>query len=189
MNDLPYLGCRKGSSIGPHPRHRLALEFSLSPCPAHVCFFLGRSQSGRELRAGVGQRPVALTGLWGGRQLSGSMRGQGVMGNWCRSQVVVSAPGCWHDLERDSPPCLQPVGSPSEVTPLARPPFLFTPGRGVCALSRSGRVIANVGVVSVLFTKPCHVYRLLFDSLSHLTSLQRKSCYCFIISLQPRSGQ
>lgn len=43
-------------------------------------------------------------------------------------------------------------------------------GRGVCALSGSGGITtANVGVASALLTKPCHVHRLLFDSLSHLT--------------------
>lgn len=41
----------------------------------------------------------------------------------------------------------------------------------MCALRRSGRIIiANVCVAPVLFTKPCHVYRLLLDSSSLLIS-------------------
>lgn len=35
------------------------------------------------------------------------------------------------------------------------------------------RRVANVCVAPALFTKPTHVYRLRFDSLSHLTSLQK----------------
>lgn len=80
----------------------------------------------------------------------------------------MSVPGSWNDLERDPRPL--PVGSPSGVKPpsFARPPFLSTPGKrvevggGACSISRSRRVIANVCVAPALFTKPCHVYRLLF---------------------------
>lgn len=71
----------------------------------------------------------------------------------------------------------------------ARPPFLSTPekrvevGGRVCSLSRSRRVIANVCVVPALFTKLCHVYKLLFDSFSHLTSLQKARAVTVLLLL------
>ena len=40
--------------------------------------------------------------------------------------------------------------------------------RGVCALLRSGRIIANGCVAPALLTKACHVCTLFLDSLSHL---------------------
>lgn len=135
------------------PRSPLSFG-ALSPFPAHVCLLLGPSQNGRGLRAEVGQSPVGPAGLRRERQLE--WKHEGPVGGWCRAQVVVSIPGCWNDLERDFPPCPGPVGSPSWVTLLARLPFLTTSGkraeigREVCALSRGGRVIVNVGVVSAV---------------------------------------
>lgn len=51
------------------------------------------------------------------------------LGDWGRTRILVSVPGCWDDLESDHPPFL--VRSPSGVTPSspARPPLLPCPGK------------------------------------------------------------
>lgn len=53
----------------------------------------------------------------------------------------------------------------------------------MCAFSRSGRIIANVCVATTKFTKPCHIYSLLFDSLSHLTFCREEELLLFYYPL------
>lgn len=162
------------------------------PCPPHACLLLGPALlgwQGTEVEAGgtcgAVEKETAALGARGTRVRQGL--GELVWGPdsyacaWVAGMIWKKMPAL----------CLweAPLGTPPSF---ARPPFLSTPekrvevGGRVCSLSRSRRVIANVCVVPALFTKPCHVYKLLFDSFSHLTS-QQKGRAVIVLLLSPYS--